>query len=173
MIWRRRYELVLAVYLNSRGFAFVAFEGSLSPYDWGVKDIRGEHQNARCLARIDLLLDRFQPIALVVQDMSVNGTRRGERIRALNTEIGDHAQAREIPLYAYSREDVRSAFEHLSVTNKYELAEAIAKHIPAFERYMPPPRKLWMSEDARMGLFDATALILTFFQKRGGNSANV
>ncbi|WP_156527887.1 hypothetical protein [Bradyrhizobium stylosanthis] len=43
-------------------------------------------------------------------------------------------------------------------------AERIAKHIPAFEQYVPPPRKPWMSEDRRMGLFDAAALALTFFQ---------
>jgi hypothetical protein len=42
---------------------------------------------------------------------------------------------------------------------------ARAKHIPAFERHVPPPRKPWMSEDARMGLFDAAALALIFFQK--------
>ena len=28
----------------------------------------------------------------------------------------------------------------------------------------PPPRKPWMSEDRRMGLFDAAALALVFFQ---------
>jgi hypothetical protein len=170
MMLRRRYELVLAVYINSRGFAFVAFEGSLAPLDWGVKEIRGRHQNARCLARFDLLLDRYEPAALVLQDMSPNGTRRGERIRALNTSMGEHAEERGVPIYAYSRADVRSAFGHLGVINKHDLAEVIAKHIPAFERYVPPPRKLWMSEDARMGLFDATALILTFFQSAAGGA---
>ena len=49
--------------------------------------------------------------------------------------------------------------------NKQMLAELIAKHIPAFERYVPPPRKPWKSEDARMGIFDAAALALVFFQK--------
>jgi hypothetical protein len=42
----------------------------------------------------------------------------------------------------------------------------IAKHIP-FEQHVPPPRKPWKSEDARMGLFDAAALALVFFQKAG------
>ena len=51
---------------------------------------------------------------------------------------------------------------------KQMVAEAIAKHIPAFERYVPPPRKPWMSEDSRMGLFDAAALGLVFFQNAAG-----
>jgi hypothetical protein len=33
----------------------------------------------------------------------------------------------------------------------------------ALGRFLPPPRKLWKSEDARMGIFDAAALALTFF----------
>ena len=36
-------------------------------------------------------------------------------------------------------------------------------HIPAFEAFLPEPRKWWNSEDPRMGLFDAAALALTFF----------
>ena len=61
-----------------------------------------------------------------------------------------------------------AAFAHLGSSNKQTLAELIAKHIPAFERYIPPPRKPWMSEDRRMGIFDAAALALVFFQNVGG-----
>jgi hypothetical protein len=37
----RRYALVLAIYLNTRGFGFVLFEGHLSPFDWGNRLERG------------------------------------------------------------------------------------------------------------------------------------
>jgi len=40
---------------------------------------------------------------------------------------------------------------------KHKIAEAIAKHIPALDLYVPPARKPWMSEKARMGIFDAAA----------------
>jgi hypothetical protein len=78
------------------------------------------------------------------------------------------ASSRSIPVYAYSRDEVRSTFGYLGAPNKQNIAEVIAKHISAFERYVPQPRKPWMSEDARMGLFDAAALALVFFQKSGG-----
>jgi hypothetical protein len=52
--------------------------------------------------------------------------------------------------------------------SKYAIAEAIAKHLPAFERHLPPQRKPWMSEDSRMGIFNAAALALTFFQSTAG-----
>ena len=164
----RRYAFVLAVYPNTRGFAFVLFEGSLSPIDWGVKEMRGRCKHSRCVARIVAILDRYQPDILVLQDTSPNGTRWSQRVTNLNAAIANLAANRAIPVYAYSREEVRSAFGELGLPNKHSMAEMIAKHIPAFERYVPPPRKLWMSEDARMGLFDAAALALVFFQRAGG-----
>jgi hypothetical protein len=165
----RRYELVLSIYPNTRGFAFVLFQSSLSPFDWGVKEVRGRRKHSRCLAKIVTILDRYQPEILVLQDTSPDGTRRVRWVTNLNAAIAELAEGREILRYRYSREDVRGAFGYLGAVNKQIIAEAIAKHIPVFERYVPPPRKPWMSEDARMGLFDAAALALVFFQREGGH----
>jgi hypothetical protein len=65
----------------------------------------------------------------------------------------------------------------MSVTSssptKGGIAETIAKHIPAFDRFLPPRRKLWMSEDVRMGLFDAAALAFTFFYGQAESTCSV
>jgi hypothetical protein len=53
---------------------------------------------------------------------------------------------------------------------KHRIAEMIAKHIPALNLYVPPARKSWMSEDARMGIFDAAALAWMFFHSIGGGT---
>jgi hypothetical protein len=166
----RRYALVLAIYLNTRGFAFVLFEGHLSPFDWGVRESRGPRRRRRCLAHILKILDRYLPDILVIQDTSPKGTQRAPWITELNAAIVGLAKGRDIPVYAYSRDQVRSAFDYVGFLNKQIIAELIAKHIPAFEQYVPPPRKPWMSEDARMGIFDAAALGLVFFQKVGGSA---
>jgi hypothetical protein len=161
----RRYAVVLSVYLNTRGFAFVLFEGPLSPFDWGVKEVRGRIKHRRCLSNIEALLGRYQPDILVLQDTSPSGTIRAPRIEHLNAAIATVANGCGMPVYSYSREVVLTAFGYLGAPNKQRIAEAIAKHLPVFERYIPPPRKPWMSEDARMGLFDAAALGLVFFQR--------
>lgn len=165
----QRYACVLAVYLNTRGFAFVVFESSLSPVDWGIKETRGSQKNSRCITKIERIVDRYRPSVLILQDTSLEGTRRTQRISDLNEDIVELAAIREIPACAYSRADVLAAFSEFGVESKRDLALVIAKHIPAFERYLPPPRKPWMSEDARMGLFDAAALALTFFHSAGGS----
>ncbi|QHP67439.1 hypothetical protein EI171_08360 [Bradyrhizobium sp. LCT2] len=161
----RRHALVLSVYLNTRGLAFIVFEGHLLPFDWGIRETRGPQKNNTCLLRITTVFDRHAPDALVIQDTSEQGTQRARRIRNLNTSIVKLANDRGIRVFAYSREQVRRAFEGYGCPNKHSLAELIAKHIPAFQQYVPPPRKPWMSEDRRMGLFDAAALGLMFFQE--------
>ena len=160
---------MLAIYPNTRGFAFVVFEGPLAPVDWGVTEIRGTNKNKRCLRRIAMLFGQYEPDALVLQNMSEpdGGVHRARRIRNLNDAIVVLAETQGIPAFAYSRAQVRQCFGHLGPATKHSIAEAIAKHIPAFERFLPPVRKIWMSEDARMGLFDAVALVLTFFQAEG------
>jgi Holliday junction resolvasome RuvABC endonuclease subunit len=169
----RRYAFVLAVYLNTRGSAFVLFEGPLAPVDWSVREIRGSRKHARCLARIVTILDQYLPDVLVLQDTSAQGTRRAGRIVKLNEAVAALAKVRGLPVYAYSRDEVWEAFASFGVANKQALAEIIAKHIPAFERYVPPPRKPWKSEDARMGIFDAAALALTFFNNGSNGNRQV
>jgi Holliday junction resolvasome RuvABC endonuclease subunit len=168
MIGIQKHPFVLAIYLNTRGFSYVLFEGPLAPYDWSVREIRGSEKFVQCLAKIVDMLDRYLPEVLVLQDTSATGTLRAPRIAEINAAIAELAEARGLPVHAYSRDKVREAFWQHGATTKQAIAEIIAKHIPAFERYLPSPRKPWQSEDARMGIFDAAALALVFF-KDGSN----
>jgi hypothetical protein len=161
----RKYALTMSLYLNSRGFAFVLFEGTLSPYDWGVFDVRGPQKDRRVVDRVRRLLHQYVPDVLVMQDTSPEGTQRVSRLALLNRELATLAQELGMPVFTYSRDEIYRGFSYIGFVNKQMLAELIAKHIPAFERHVPPPRKPWMSEDGRMGLFDAAALALVFFQR--------
>jgi Holliday junction resolvasome RuvABC endonuclease subunit len=143
----------------------------LSAYDWGLFEIRGGKRHQRIMDKVTSLLGRYAPDVLVMQDMGPEGTRRVDRLALLNSALGSVAQELGIPIFTYSRADVYSAFRSVGFANKQMLAVLIAKHIPAFERHVPPPRKPWMSEDARMGLFDAAALALLFFQRAGSEQA--
>jgi hypothetical protein len=64
----KRYELVLAIYVTKRGLAFVLFEGSLSPVDWGSTRRPGDEKNDQCLTLAVALMRRYQPDVLVLQD---------------------------------------------------------------------------------------------------------
>ena len=119
MISRRRYDLVFAIYLQSRGFAFALFEGWFAPVDWGVYDARGADKNARCLDRIKSLLALHAHDVLVLQGMSESGTRRAKRIRELNLDATELADQHGMLVRTYSRAQIIEYFEELGTVNEY------------------------------------------------------
>lgn len=158
-------NLVLSIYAFTRGFAFVLFEGPDNPFDWGVKDIRGQQKNARVLDEITKLIDRYQPEVLVIEDIGVRTTERISRIRKLYHMLARLAESQCIELYRYSKSDIRACFEPVGVTTKYEVAKVIALQMPVFAHRLPRYRKAWMSEDPRQSLFDAAALGIAYYAK--------
>src|ERR1700746_2553358 len=110
---QRRYALVLSMYLNRRGFAFVLFEGHLSPFDWGMREMRATQKHKRFLARMVDILDRYRPDVLVLEDTTPQGTRRTRRLVELNDALANAAAKFQIPVFTYSREEVYSAFRSI------------------------------------------------------------
>ncbi len=163
----RRRELVLAIHPFTRGIAFTLFEGPLSPIDWGVRDARGSQKNAAALEATKRLIERLQPDILVVEDFSRAGGRRSERIRRLQRLIELHGQAQSIEVCRLTRKEIRECFKSAGAVTRYEIAQAIASHVHAFGHRLPPVRKIWKSEDARMSLFDAASLVMTFYCQGG------
>jgi hypothetical protein len=163
----RRHDLVLAIYPQTRGFAFVVFEGWLAPVDWGVRHARGAGKNERCLKRITMLFTLHTPDILIIQDTSQGATRRVPRIQELNHLIAELAETFGVLTSAYSRRQVLDCFAPRGATNKQMIAETIAKHVPALRLYVPPARKAWTSEHPHMGIFDAAALAWTHFHASG------
>ena len=163
-----RYEVVLGIYPTRRGIGFVLFEGAYSPIDWGHARRRNSADNDYCLNKVRSLFAR-QPDVLVLQDTTWTGTRRSERVSQLNEAIFELAEEEAFPVCVFSRERVRVAFGHLPSPTRYAIAEHIAKNIPVLEHHLPPPRKRWLPESDRMGIFDAAALVLTYFHSTGGS----
>lgn len=154
---------VLAVSPSPRGFAFVLFQGPLQPFDWGVKDIRGNQKNPLTLLAVKKLIRRYRPETLVLETTEAGDTRRGPRIRALLPLVVRLAEKEGVAVKCYSRREIRKAFEGDNARTRPEIAKVIAAKIPAFAPKLPPLRKIWMSEDPRQSLFDAAALGVAWY----------
>jgi hypothetical protein len=152
--------LVLALRPFTRGVAFALFESPLSPVDWGIKEIRGGKQNARCAAAARNLMARFQPAVLV---LPAHLPRSGNRAARLLHLIANHATGQSIEICRYSQADVQAAFKDVGATSRYEIAQAIAGQVHAFGPLLPKLRKTWANESDRMYLFDAAALAMAYF----------
>lgn len=160
-----RKDFVLAAYPTSYGFAFVLFEGAEAPFDWGVKQITKRKKTQKTLDHIGKLIDRYHPEALVIEE-TTKQAKRSARITRLYRMILHLAEVKQVPVFRYTRQEVRECFASVGAKTKYEIAQAIATQIPCFMHRLPPVRKIWMSEDSRQSLFDAAALGIVHYAKR-------
>lgn len=158
-------SVVLAFHPSARGVGWVAFESALSPLDWAV--IRS-NKNAKCLARIRRLIDLYHPDTVVFEAFEHGRTRRVDRVQRLCRAVVHLAASRAIATPIYSRAAIRTCFASVGAVTRYEIAEAIAIQIEAFESWLPPKRRAFMDQDARLGLFNAAAVGLTHFAVTGG-----
>ena len=78
-------------------------------------------------------------------------------------EIEKEAQAQELNVYKYSRNQIQHVFEQFKAKNKYETARVIVRWYDQLKTRMPYQRKAWMAEHYQMGVFDAFALMLTHY----------
>lgn len=156
---------ILGIAPSTRGFGFAVLEGEEELIDWGVKAIRRrEYKNEDCLRQIADLTDRYRPDVIVVENCHVKGSRRSPRIQKLIQGILVLASQRRIRSCRFSRVQVRKAFALSGTLTKYDRALEIAKRFPELAPRLPRRRKPWMSEDERMGIFDATALAFSYFR---------
>ena len=154
----------LSIFLNARGFAYVALEGALSPFDWGISDVYGRDKVEKSLRVIGRIMRALSPDVLVLRglyDALFVGSRKLQNLVRVLEAL---ATAANIPVYMISRKQVRQTFSFLGEQpTRSEIAVAIVKRVAVFEQYVPRPRKLWESEDRRIGLFDAVALGFAFY----------
>jgi hypothetical protein len=160
---RTSAELALAVFPSTRGFGYAVLEGPRSLIDWGVKSARCPQKNLESLQKIRELAAFYRPDVLVLEDYEGPGSRRAKRIRTLINMAAAYAAGEGMSTTFFSRAAVRACF---GLTTKRQIAEAIARRFPELEPRLPLVRRIWMSEDRRMGIFDAVSLAVTFFHNR-------
>jgi len=159
------HDRVLAVYPNVPGFGWTLFEGPLSPVEWGVVEIKKNRAelNSECLDRFRVIIDKFDPCVLLLEQFVGAPSRRSHRIQSLCRSLIQFVDTRGIDVRVYTRADIESAFAPAGAKTRRQIAIAIAKHIEAFGHLLPPARKIWLAESPRMGLFNAAALAITYY----------
>lgn len=168
------YPRILAVAPGTRGFGYAVFEGQDVLVDWGVKSVTGD-KNSRCLAKVKEMITRYQPRVMVLEDTSAKDSRRSMRIRTLTRKITALASSRNVKPVLFSRSQVKRVFfANSGEGTKQALAEILAKRFPEeLGLRLPPRRRPWMSEDYRMDIFEAVALVLALVHgdRKAANSS--
>jgi len=155
----------LAVTPSTRGFGFAVLEGEIL-VDWGVKPVTGD-KNTGSVAKVKELLILYHPARFILED--AESSRRAARICALHAELVRVAKEHQVRVIVLTRTRVRRRFFADGEGTKHELALQLAERYPEeLKLRLPPKRRLWMSEDYRMGIFDAVALGLAGQQPKRG-----
>ena len=153
---------VLAIAPSARGFGFSVMEDG-TILECGIKIAKGD-KNARSLSKIERLMEAFGPGVLVLQDMAARGCRRAPRIKALNEQIAALGKERGCKIRFLMERTVRRKVLGGEHGTKHEVAEELARRFPKeLSRKLPPKRRAWDSEDARMDMFAAVALAAAFW----------
>lgn len=153
-----------AVICTLGGYAVLEGEGSLVAY--GRKTVNDD-KNAHSLALIDKMIVRYQPDALILYDANAKGIHRWPRIKELHRAVVNLAKQRKLKATAISGIEVRRLLLGDAKGTKYAAAELVASQFPdELALRLPPKRKWYNTEDGRMDIFDAVALVIAFRFKK-------
>ena len=163
----RRYRLALTLGIapTARGFGWAVFSGPLSLYDWGSVFVRSD-KNLRCVKHFERMLDKLQPGFVVMEGPSTQ-VPRSRRVAELHRLLKSSAFLKTVEVATYRRDQVQHCFAAVQAQSRFEIAEAIARSFPDLAHKVPRKRAAWMSEDRRMAIFTAAALVLTHFHTEG------
>ena len=165
-----KYPRILGIAPTARGFGFAVLEGLDTLANWGVKAAKG-NKNAQSLRKVENLFVQYSPDVVVLEDTSVKNSRRAPRIRRLHRLIASLAKRHALRIAVFTQEHVKFSIFPEGAGTKHEIAEIIADKFPdELATRLPPKRRPWMSEDSRMSIFDAMALILAFRKKNTNRS---
>jgi sugar phosphate isomerase/epimerase len=130
---RPRAALTFAVYPTSRGFGWAAFTSPLAPHTGGLVEVARD-KNVVCLRRIEALLADLEPETLVLEAFEPRNSARSDRIARLCRALVAISNDRGIELAIYTRKEIETCFSSLGARSRFEIAEVIARHVPALAR---------------------------------------
>lgn len=155
-------SITFAIYPNTRGFGFVCLEKKRALLDYGIVTVR-PICNKKLFRRAERIFNYYKPEVVLLQDHCCKYTRPSKRVIKFLNALKEHLNIEGIEVYSYKREQIRDTFSQFKAKSKFEIATILCKEHPELESRIPKPKKLWMSEDYNMGIFDALSLAYTHY----------
>ena len=109
------------------------------------------------------LVDSYPSSVVILEDPSGYGSRKSKRIKKIISLIENYAQQVNLPIYKYSRNDMRFVFSSFKAHSKYEIAKVITENINILPVKLPEKRKSHEPEHYSMSIFDAISLAITHY----------
>jgi hypothetical protein len=154
--------LVLGLHPTARGLGWVVFENPFKLHSYGFHHAMRD-KSASCLRKVTWLLAKLEPEVVVLEAFDKDSMLRSERIRRLCVEIVALAAERDADIAVHKRTEVEACFAPVKARTRQEIAEAVARTVPALSHRLPAKRKIWESEGRPLAIFSAAAVVLTHY----------
>jgi hypothetical protein len=152
--------LVVTLYPNAFGMGYVISETPKELINYGVARIRPLSKD-KYVKRLLVFIQRYRPSVILLRGHEDSDNRISKRVIKIIQAFEDEASKLELPIFKYSRDDIKEVFKQFGGNSKYQISKTITSWYPELETRMPDIRKNTKAEHYQMGVFDAFALMLT------------
>jgi hypothetical protein len=152
--------------LRSRGFGFAVFEGHRQLLDYGTRSLSTQNlaDNQAPLRSLLELIRLWSPSAIIIKKERWEAIQSDTRSKEVAAAIVRIAGTCSLSIKLLEQKLIEATFKVMECTNKYDIAQSLARIFPELTWQVPPARKPWESEHHRMSIFDAIALGLASWQ---------
>lgn len=151
-------NVVLSIYPNAYGLGYICLSWPKNIIDFGLATTR-PLCNRKLFKRFMKFIQFYKPEIVLLRE-SDNLLQSAKRSHRLIRKMAEHAEQMKLPVFRYSRQQVRDVFDNFNSHTKYEIALTIAEGYPELKNRMPKLRGKWRAEDPHMAIFDAMALTI-------------
>lgn len=153
------HPVTVTLYPNGYGMGYVISENPKEIINYGVARIR-PMTSSGYVKRLRRFIEMYHPSLIIIRDPEGTG-RMSKRITKTLKKFEEQAERLDLPVYRYSREQIKEVFAQFEGSTKYMISKTIANWYPELKHRMPNVRKNTEPEHYQMGIFDAFALMLT------------
>jgi len=128
--------------------------------NYGIARIRPLTKD-KYVKRLLRFIQQYQPTLILLRGYSSADKRISKRVVKVIDSFEQEARKMELPIFKYSRNDIKEVFSQFEGNSKYTISKTITSWYPELKRFMPDIRVYPNPEHYRMGIFDAFSLMLT------------
>lgn len=150
---------VLGMDIRPRRLGYVCLEGRDSALESGVTEFASIAEARR---RIEIILEKLCPTVLVLRHITPRTKRDEPKTRAMQRLASKLATRNFVEVVFITKRKLKSHFPSEART-KYQIASLLAQMYPELAWRLPLRRKPWLPEHRNMLIFDAAALVVTYF----------
>lgn len=153
-------QLILALYPNSFGMGYVLCESPKELINYGIARVRPLSKD-KYIKRLHHFVKQYRPTIILLRGYQKKDKRISKRVIKIIESFEKEAARLDLPIFMYSREDIKEVFKQFEASSKYTISKTITSWYPELQHRMPNIRKNTQSEHYQMGVFDVFSLMLT------------